>query len=217
MSAPGGRTTALAALDHLVWVTPDLAAGIAEIESRLGVRAARGGRHPSRGTHNALIGLGQGAYLEILAPDPSQGTPERPRWLGVDQVGPPRLSTWAARCGDVAATVAAAARAGVRLGAAIPGGRDAPDGTRLAWTASDPDVVVDGGLVPFLIDWGTTPHPSLAAPAGARIAAFAAEHPDAGVVRGHLAAIGIEMDVRVAAAPALIAVIRGPRGEVELR
>jgi len=210
-------TPVLEAVDHLIWVTPDLDTGIAALESRLGVRARPGGRHPGRGTYNALFGLGAGVYLEILAPDPTQPAPGRPRWLGVDAVGAPRLSSWAAKCTGVAETVAAAARAGVRLGAAIAGGRLAPNGTRLDWTVSDPDVVTGDGIVPFLIDWGGTPHPSAGAPQGARLLAFGARHPDAAAVRAQLRALGIDMDVQIAAAPALVATIACPRGRIELR
>ena len=49
------------------------------------------------GTHNALLGLGNGMYLEILARDPDQQTPPR-SWLGVDSVvatGRPRITAWA--------------------------------------------------------------------------------------------------------------------------
>lgn len=208
---------ALEAVDHLIWAARDLESGIAEVEVRLGVRATPGGRHLGRGTRNALLGLGEGVYLEILAPDPSQPASGGPLWLGVDPVKPSRLSAWAAKSPDVAGAVTAAARAGVRLGAAIRGGREAPGGTRLAWTVSDPGAVVGAGLIPFLIDWGGTPHPSAGAPRGARLLGLAAEHPDAASVRAQLNALGIDMDVRVAAAPALIATVACARGEVELR
>ena len=49
------------------------------------------------GTHNALLGLGEGMYLEILARDPDQRAPPR-SWLGVDSVvatGRPRITAWA--------------------------------------------------------------------------------------------------------------------------
>jgi len=209
--------TALDALDHLIWVTPDLERGIAELESRLGVRAAPGGRHPGRGTHNALIGLGPGRYLEILAPDPTQPNPVKQRWLGVDAVGEPRLSSWAAKSDDVPGAVARARAAGAFVGEAITGGRAAPDGTRLEWTLSDPDVVLVDGLAPFLIDWGTTAHPSLRAPGAGSVLGIRAEHPDPARVRTTLERLGIDLRLHAGPAPALIATIATAWGEVELR
>lgn len=211
------QVPALRALDHLIWVTPDLAAGIDDIAARLGVRPVPGGRHPGRGTHNALLGLGAGMYLEILAPDPTQSAPERPRWLGVDAVGPPQISSWAAKCADVPAAVAAAAARGVRLGAPLTGRRETADGLRLAWTLSDPDVVLAAGIVPFLIDWGAGPHPAARAPVGVTLRSLRAEHPDPEAVMRLLHTMGIALEVRAGPAPALVASCLTPRGIVELR
>lgn len=51
-------------IDHLVYATPDLDRGIAEIEKLVGVRATLGGKHPGRGTRNAFIALGPNSFLE---------------------------------------------------------------------------------------------------------------------------------------------------------
>src|SRR6476620_8681534 len=95
----------LGAIDHLVYATPDLSAGVERIEALLGVRATPGGQHPGEGTRNALIALGPTSYLEILAPDPEQPKPDRSRRFGIDTLSGPRLVTWAAKGRNLTQTV----------------------------------------------------------------------------------------------------------------
>lgn len=95
-------------LDHLIYGVPVLADGVNQFESCFGVRAQPGGKHQGLGTHNALLGLGQSTYLEIIAPDPDQPVPAMPRPFGLDSLAGPRLVGWAIRCDDIDARVARA-------------------------------------------------------------------------------------------------------------
>src|SRR3569832_2017544 len=81
-------------IDHLVYATPDLALGMREIAELTGITPTPGGQHHGRGTRNALIDLGDGAYLELIAPDPAQPPPPAPRRLGVDDATRSRLPAW---------------------------------------------------------------------------------------------------------------------------
>lgn len=74
-----------AAIDHLVIAAAELETGRDWLRHRLGVEPQPGGQHLTMGTHNALLGLGPGCYLEVLAIDPSQPAPDRPRWFGLDR------------------------------------------------------------------------------------------------------------------------------------
>jgi hypothetical protein len=205
------------ALDHLVYVAPDLEAAIDELESRLGVRAVHGGAHPGRGTRNALLALGARSYLEILAPDPQQPAPASSRWLGVDGPGLPRIVSWAVATSDLEAHIAEASRRGLVLGAVTSGSRMRPDGATLRWRLTDPIPLIADGLVPFFIDWGDGPHPAETAPTGVTLVALRAEHPDVESVRDLLDAASIELEVTAGERAALVATLDTPRGRVELR
>lgn len=218
---PAPRHPLLARVDHLVYATPDVDRTAAALAARLGVPAAAGGTHPGRGTRNALLPLataaGGAAYLEIVGPDPAQPPPPRPRWFGIDALRGPRLATWAATADDLPGAAEAARAAGIALGPVRDGSRRRPDGVLLTWRLTDPDAVVADGLVPFLIDWGGSPHPGRSATPGAALVALAAEHPEPARVAGMLARLGLPMAVDAAPAPALVATLRGPGGEVTLR
>ncbi len=201
-------------IDHLVYVAPDLEAGIAQIEGQLGVTPVAGGRHPDFGTHNALLSLGPTTYLEILAQDPSLPPPRRGRLTDVWGPAARGLFTWVAKSPNIQESLD---RAAAPLGVAQPCSRLKPDGTVLAWSLSDPFVGRLGGAVPFLIDWGESPHPALSAPHAGTLEALAIHHPDPARVETILASLGLSQNVEKADRPCLVARIRTPRGLVELR
>jgi hypothetical protein len=205
----------LSRVDHLVYATPDLARGIAEIEALLGVRAALGGQHPGRGTHNALIALGPAAYLEIIAPDPGQTV--RPRVFGLDTLKSSTLVSWAAKGSDLDSLHLTAARNGIPVGAVGSGSRQRTDGARLSWRFTEPGAAGADCVIPFFIDWGKSDHPARTAPAGATLVALRAEHPNAATMQRQLQQLGLDLRVDRAPRPALVAVIEGPLGRVELR
>ena len=53
-------------IDHVIYMTSNLDAAAARVESELGLASAPGGRHEGLGTHNRIVPLGRG-YLELLA------------------------------------------------------------------------------------------------------------------------------------------------------
>lgn len=207
----------LARIDHLVYATADVEATSAELEARLGVAATPGGRHPGRGTYNALFALGPRSYLEVIGPDPGQPAPAAPRWFGIDALTDARLVTWAAKTAELEELIAGAARRGVRLGAVAARSRVQPDGKWLSWQLTDPATVIAEGVVPFFIDWSDRPHPADSLPTGLALAGLKAEHPDAAAVRRILAVLDLALTVDDGPRPALIATLDGPRGRSELR
>jgi catechol 2,3-dioxygenase-like lactoylglutathione lyase family enzyme len=190
-------------LDHLVYATPDLEESVRQLAKLTGVRPVEGGRHPGLGTRNHLLGLGELRYLEIIGPDPEQPEPETPRPFGIDDLTEPRLNAWAVRAADIEARVARSRAQGYDPGPIEPLSRRTPGGDVLRWRLTYPYEPV----VPFLIDWGRTPHPARRLPV-VPLTSFAGVHPDPPAVRTRLTALGVDLDVREGA-PGLVAVLGG--------
>lgn len=180
------------------------------------MRATPGGRHPDQGTRNALIALGPTAYLEVIGIDPDGAPPGRPRWFGLDELAAPRLVAWAAATDDLDAAVARARAAGVPLGEVLAGRRRRSDGSLLAWRFTDPRANLEGGVVPFLIDWAGSAHPARDAARGCQLVGLEARHPEPARAAAMLDAMGVELTVRGGPAPGLVARVRCPRGVVEI-
>jgi hypothetical protein len=199
-------------VDHIVYAAPDLDAACAEIERRLGVAPSSGGQHIGRGTRNALVAIGPRSYLEIIAPDPGQPSPNGPRWFGIDSIDAPRLVAWAASATNLPQLVADAARRGVHLGSVMSGNRKRADGVALNWEVTDPTTVLADGIVPFFIDWKTSPHPATSATVGPTMVELRGRHPNPQRVREILDALGVEFPIEGGDRAELGATFRSERG-----
>ena len=202
--------------DHLALAVPDVDAAAREMTGRLGVAPSAGGRHPGWGTRNVLYSLGERVYMELIGPDPDAAVSAGPLPLGLAELEGPRLAAWCARSSDLSAAVHAARRAGSDLGGVRALTRDNPDGTRLAWSMTPIEANVFGGVVPFLIDWGESPHPATTAASGCTLLELRGLHPEPAAVLPVLRVLGAELEIEQAETPGLVARLQTPRGVVEL-
>jgi hypothetical protein len=207
----------LSMIDHIIYGTPDLESTIDDLEQLVGLRATVGGQHIGEGTRNALFSLGPMTYLEVIGPDSDQPQPSRPRWLGIDSLSEPRILTWAAKGTDLDTLAVEAAGRGLDLGKTLSGSRDRPDGSTLSWRLTDPRQIGAGGIIPFFIDWGESPHPGSSAVKGLQLVIFSAEHPEPERLSEKLDILCLDLPVNRAATPALIATLQTPKGTIELR
>jgi hypothetical protein len=202
-------------MDHLVYGVPELGEGIAAVERNTGIRAHFGGQHPGRGTHNALLSLGDRQYLEIIALDPEQSETSHFFARELATLSQPRLIAWAVAVDSVVEMARRAKAASIETVGPLPGSR-AQAGKLLTWKTLRIAAPSPWGL-PFFIEWnGGAPHPSETSPAGCSLASFRIEHPRAEAMNHALASLGVDAVVVAASQARLAARLHSPKGEVEL-
>jgi Glyoxalase-like domain len=195
-----------AGLDHILIGVPNLDDGVRAFERATGVAAVRGGRHPSRGTENALVSLGGGQYIELIAPQPNAEPNEFVTQLRA--LKGPTLVGWAVHVVDADAAAKRLAAAGFAPAERRPGSRVTPQGATLEWTTFDVEKPRIAGA-PFFIQWSaTTTHPSVTSPGGCTLASFEVGDPDADALLRLLRTVGVKADVRKAARPQMRLTIR---------
>lgn len=204
-------------IDHLLYATSNLQRGMDEIEALLGVRPVPGGNHPQYGTKNALLSLGTGIYLEVIARDPDLPAPDRGALFDIPEAQDSRLVAWVYRVTEIQESADALKNAGIVLGTVDSGQRAKPDGSVVRWEMTDPYTRPLNGAVPFLIDWGDTPHPSTAVPPAGRLVQLAVAHPDPEAVESALSVLGAQVKVAKGDRCSLSATIETTDGYVTIR
>ncbi|MBI5651617.1 MAG: VOC family protein [Chloroflexi bacterium] len=141
----------LTGFDHFIIFVNDLDAAMQTFR-RLGFDARAGGEHPAFGSHNALIALADGAYIELVA-FKNPALAETTFWrAGVDKlrVGA-GFGGYVLGSDNLANDVAQIRARGISATDPNPGSRARPDGQRVEWRTSllnDSPV----GALPFLIE-----------------------------------------------------------------
>lgn len=201
------------AFDHIAVAGETLAAATAHVEETLGVPLQAGGEHAVFHTHNTLLGLEQGLYLEAIAANPDAPTPDRARWFDLDRfAGPPRLTNWICRCDDLDATLT-----GLPEGFGTPVDLQRGD---LRWRMAVPadGVLPFDNCAPALIEWQGDAHPAARlTQKNCRLETMTIVHPQARTLAALLAPL--LTDARITfeeGAPQLRAQFATPKGSVTL-
>jgi hypothetical protein len=210
-------------LDHLVIAAETLQQGVDYIRSALAVEIPAGGVHKTMGTHNHLMQLGNDAYIEVIAINPQATAPHHPRWFNLDDAlmraslqRQPRLITWVVNTADIEAVEHDSV---LPIGIPTELSRDA-----LHWQVglTEDGRLLANGLVPYLIQWHTEPHPSGSmADMGCRLQSLEIYHNRPDWLRSVLASIDADHLVNIHSlpdteTPYLSANIETPSGMVNL-
>jgi hypothetical protein len=201
------------AFDHILLGAPDLDVGIRSVEERTGVRAKFGGNHPGAGTRNALLSLGTGHYLEIIAPDPAQAN--APDARGLRELSSPSIIQWAIHTENIAAAKSMVEAAGIKTVGPQPGSRQRPDGKLLRWQTLGIEQTTP--LVPFFIQWEAgSPHPSSDSPRLGTAKSLRFETPQTDELHRILHATAMQADIRKSTLPRIGLVVQTSKGEIEM-
>ena len=204
----------MAELDHVLLGTRSLEEGIAFIKDKIGVEALKGGKHPSIGTHNALISLGEKRYLEIIAPDPDAKLIPAFDFLKNMQI--PHLFTWAAHTENIEELAAVIKKSGYGNSGIKAGSRQRTDGKLLKWRTISVETGIKD-LVPFFIEWDKdTVHPSIDSPGGCKIKAYEILYSDPEKLKVIFSNLGLKIPVIKNETSSLNLILETPKGEVKI-
>ena len=204
------------AIDHFILAINDLDRGVAEFERMTGVRPVFGGVHPGRGTQNALASLGDGRYIEILAPNPKEPNPAEPIG-GLAALTVLTPAGWALGTTDLAAVATRAEARGLGVSPIRPGSRALPDGSRLEWQTLG-IMKPAHNWAPFFIQW-TNPalQPSATSPRGCTLQSAALEDPNPDPLRALFDAVGFDMPLKKSDVSRMTIVLQCPKGIVTFK
>lgn len=148
------------AIDHLSVGAEALEQGVPFLKATLGVEIPQGSKHPMMATHNCVMRVGDGCFLELIAINP-EDSPTRSRWFSFDEpetrrrlAERPRPLCWVVGTDSLDEIVRTSP---IDLGEIVKFQR----GER-SWRLTVP---ADGhlpeqGLLPAFIEWSPGPHPS---------------------------------------------------------
>ena len=201
-------------IDHIVWACRDLDSGIEDIEALTGVRAQPGGRHPDLGTHNALMHLGGRCYFEIVAPDPEQDGGPWSRSL--QEMAEPGLLHWVISQSGLSNYSNGLSGLIGGDNEVIAISRQHPKLGLLNWEILMLPKHNHGCLVPFLIDWGESTHPTDVLEHGCTLRSVRITTPELPDMMKIVSWLGVDADFAEGKESKLEFFIETPKGEVTL-
>ena len=215
MTLQAPAPTFRAQVDHFVVAIRSLDEGVAAFERLTGVKPVAGGKHPNRGTENALVSLGPNTYLEVIAPQ--KDAKLSPLDAPMRDLADLTVIGWAISVSNAEEAHARIVKAGMTPSPITGGSRVTPAGVTLEWQTFGlltPQIDV----APFFIHWKEgTRHPSTTSPKGCTLSKVEVRDPSAADLTKVLTALGVQ-GVTVTNAPSAIRVsLTCPKGPVTLK
>jgi hypothetical protein len=201
-------------IDHVVLAISDLDRGMEQLGDLCGVMPVRGGEHAHTGTENALLSMGPGAYLEVLAPqDGAQLPPELQPLRAVTNLIPVSWAV-ATRNADLMSQMLRAN--GYTVSEPQAGSRETNEGNVIRWrTFQLTGPKVEGA--PFFIEWhAETPHPAASSPLGCPLLALELHTPHDEQLRRLMRLLNVQGEVAYGEISRMRVTLQGSRAPVRL-
>lgn len=216
-TVPANAQPAAATVDHIILGIDSLERGMRLLHAQTGVTLVKGGVHPGRGTQNALMSLGRGVYLELLAPNFAE-TASASRVAFFSQFRTLTPYGWAMNMTNADSLVARATARGLSPTPIQAGSRARPDGRKLEWRTMVPWPRPFSDYLPFFIEWSaSSAHPSAESPSGCTLGTVRMTSPAPDSLRALLARGEVVIPVVQGTAEGLQFDLDCPRGRVEFR
>lgn len=212
--------------DHVVVAIDSLERGIALLREATGVTprligtntGRGGGADPGAGSRSAILGLGPGRFLELVAPAaPDSGDASYSAGYAIYRTLTP--IGWAMRTPDSDSLRATLTARALRVQGLYDGERRQPDGTTVRWRVIMPWFGIST-VPPFFVDWDRSAgaHPSADAPPGCTLTALTLTYPSsaAETLRAQLARAGVHATVTPASRQSIDLTLDCPTGRVTL-
>jgi hypothetical protein len=201
-------------IDHVIVGVADLNRGMDQFEQLTGVRPVIGGESPGRGTRNALVSLGNGRYLELLAPrSDTSSSADIDVLRRLKHLTPLR---WVVSTSQPEVTVGHLRQLGYQISDPLPGSRMKPDGTTLKWVRfriTKPELE----QAPALICWDSLSlHPSIDSPTGCDLTDLTLVVSSQAPYQRLLEALPVGVGIRKGNRPRLEVTLSCPKGTVRL-
>ena len=204
-------------IDHIVFAVPDLEQAMQDFEERTGVAPVFGGYHAHQGTKNAIVNMGQGAYLEMITVDHANKAISAPRWMGVDLIQTPKITRWSLKSDRLSLDSKALQKYDPRMGHIQAGQRRTERGALLSWMMSMPLAHPAVEIAPFVTSWGEDSiHPTTNLPPSCALVDIHFGHPDPSTLATLWAALQLTTSITKDNKARISLVLDTPKGRVEL-
>lgn len=196
-------------IDHVMVGVSNLERAVSDFEKATGVRPVFGGKHPS-GTQNALVSLGNGTYLELIAP-PSDAEPSQ--FSELAKLDKPTPIGWAVSATDVQLLRERLSKNGFPVTDLKAGSRLTPSGSTLQWETFQLKDEFPGA--PFFIIWGPqSPHPSSTSSTGCTLDRWTVGGPNPELLTRLQKALGLPIEISKSPQEQFTLSLSCPKGKV---